>query len=203
MTLSAVPPSPVTRVTAPRHRRWTKAEYYKMWELGWFEGERVELLDGQVVQLPNPGPAHCVSADNVAEGLKAVFPRDRFWVRMQGALDLGLDVELRPDVAVADGPKASFGGHFPTTALLVVEVSDATLSFDRGRKASIYARADIADYWVVNVNERQLEIRRRPVPDPAAPAGYRYDDVTTLGEADSASPLAAPQAAIRVAYLLP
>lgn len=117
-------------------------------------------------------------------------------------LDLGLDVEPQPDLAVADGPRAAFPTH-PTTALLVVEISDSTLSIDRGRKAGIYARGGIADYWIVNVNSRQLEIRRRPVADPTAPEGHRYDDITILGEADSASPLAAPQAVIRVADLLP
>jgi Uma2 family endonuclease len=123
-------------------------------------------------------------------------------VRMQGALDLGPDVEPEPDVAVADGPKGSFAGH-PTTAVLVVEVSDTTLSIDRGRKAGIYARAGIADYWIVNINRRQLEIYRRPVADATAQEGYRYDETTIRGEADSATPLAAPQAAIRVVDLLP
>jgi Uma2 family endonuclease len=173
-----------------------------MWELGWFEGQRVELLDGEIIEMPTPNPPHFTSTDNVAEVLRAVFPRERYWVRMQGSLDLGPEVEAEPDVAVADGPKGSFKGH-PTTALLVVEVSDTTLSIDRGRKAGIYARAGIADYWIVNINKRQLEIYRRPVADATVQEGHRYDETTILGENDSATPLSAAQATIHVADLLP
>src|SRR5262249_22795353 len=151
---------------APRPRRWTKAEYHTMGELGWFEDQHVELLDGEIVEMPVPGNPHCVSTDNVAEVLRHVFPKDRCWVRMQMPLDLGLDPEPLPDVAVAAGPKSSYTSH-PTTVLLVVEVSDSTLSIDRGRKAALYARAGLADYWIVNLADRRLEVYRRPIADPA------------------------------------
>ena len=201
-TLAAPPLPPPAGLTTPRPRRWTKDEYHKMGELGWFEWQHVELLDGEIIQMPNAGPSNFTSMDKVTDCLKAVFPGDRYWVRMQGALDLGLDVEPQPDVAVADGPRASFTGH-PTTALLVVEVSDTTLTIDRGRKSRMYARAGILDYWVVNINARQLEVHRRQVADATVPEGHRYDEITVLDEAASVSPLAAPQAQIRVADLLP
>ena len=201
--LPPAPPLTPTRVDAPQPRRWTKAEYHKMWELNWFEGQNVELLDGEIIQMPHPGPPHTVSVDNVQEVLLVIFPRQRYWVRVQAALDLGLDTEPGADVAVADGPKATFTTRQPTSALLVVEVSDTTLSYDRGRKSRIYARSGILDYWIVNLNSRELEVHRRPVADPTVPEGHWYDDITFLKEADSVAPLAAPQAVIRGRDLLP
>src|SRR5262249_29872402 len=114
MTTLTAPPF----MRPPHPRRWTKAEYHKMWELGWFEDQSIELLDGEIVQMPNPGPAHCVSTDKVAEALEVFFPKARFWVRRQSAIDLGLDVEPQPDVAVVDGPRSAFIAHQPTSALL-------------------------------------------------------------------------------------
>ena len=130
-------------------------------ELGWFTDQRVELLGGEIVEMPSPGNPPCVSTDNMAELLRDVFPKDYFWVRMQMPLDLGLDSEPQPGVAVVKGAKATFIAH-PTTALLVVEISDTTLGIDRGRKMSLYARGGIEDYWIVNLVDRCLEVHRRP-----------------------------------------
>jgi Uma2 family endonuclease len=185
----------------PRPRRWTKEEYHTMAQLGWFEDQWVELLEGEIVEMPNPNNPHCVSTDNVAEVLRVIFPKEKYWVRMQMPLNLGLDTEPRPDVAVVAGAKATFVDH-PTTALLLVEVSDTTLAIDRGRKAVLYARAGIEDYWIVNLAARQLEIYRRPMADAAAPHGFRYADITTHEATDSVTALAAPQAVIAVAALL-
>src|SRR5262249_46272485 len=91
----------------------------------------------------------------------------------------------------------------PTSALLLVEVSDTTLAYDRSTKASLYARAGIADYWTVNLVDRQVEVRRNPVPDPSQPYGFRYADEIILSPAHFVSPLAARQAQIPGADLLP
>ncbi len=202
MTTAAPPRSSRIPLVAPRPRRWTKAEYYALWDLGWFADQRVELLDGEILEMPNPGPSHCTSTDNVAEALRALFPKESHWVRMQMPLDLGLDIEPQPDVAVAAGAKASFGEH-PKTAVLVVEVSDSTLAIDRGRKASLYACAGIADYWIVNLIDRQVEVHRAPVADATADHGFGYRDVTIFPANQSVVPLAAPQASVPVASLLP
>jgi Uma2 family endonuclease len=198
MTIVTLPPPSAP----PRARRWTKEEYHTMGELGWFEDQYVELLDGEIVEMPNPGNPHCVSTDNVAEVLRPIFPRDRFWVRMQMPLDLGLDTEPRPDIAVVAGAKSTFTQH-PTTALLVTEVSDTTLFIDRGRKAALYARAGIPEYWLVNLVDRQVEVYRSPIADASAPYGYRYADAVIHGENETLRPLAAPQALVAVATLLP
>jgi Uma2 family endonuclease len=82
-------------------------------------------------------------------------------------------------------------------------VSETTLAYDRGRKASLYAASGIADYWIVNLVQRQLEIYRNPIADASQPFGFRYDQRTILNPNDHASPLAAPPARILVADLLP
>jgi Uma2 family endonuclease len=87
--------------------------------------------------------------------------------------------------------------------LLVVEVSDTTLHFDRGRKASLYASGGITDYWIVNPVHDVLEVFRNPVRDRSHIYGYRYADAATFLPGETSSPLAAPKARIKVADLLP
>jgi Uma2 family endonuclease len=108
-----------------------------------------------------------------------------------------------PDVSVIIGSPRGAGRTIPTTALLVVEVSDSTLGLDRSHKAPLYAAGGIRDYWIVNLVQRQLEVYRDPVPDRTALFGSRYASRTILDPVDVVSPLAAPQAQIRVADLLP
>src|SRR5262249_31704863 len=91
----------------------------------------------------------------------------------------------------------------PTTALLVVEVSDTTLAYDRHRKASLYACVGIADYWIVNLVHNQVELYRSPAADSAQPYGFRYADATIRRPGDTVSPLAKPKARVKVADLLP
>jgi Uma2 family endonuclease len=186
---------------APQTYRWGKAEYHQMWDLGWFTDRFVELIEGEVIETPQPSNAHCVSTDRAAEQGRAAFGRG-FWVRMQMPLDLSPLSEPAPDVAVVAGERDTFTST-PTTALLVVEVSETALRYDRRPKAGLYARAGIADYWIVNLPDRRLEVHRQPGQDPGRPHGYGYGSVTVLQPGDWLSPLAAPQARIAVADLLP
>jgi Uma2 family endonuclease len=82
-------------------------------------------------------------------------------------------------------------------------VSDSTLRKDRVIKAHIYAQAGLADYWIVNIQDRQLEIHRKPGPDPDRKGRFRYHEITTVDHEGHASPLAAPDARVAVADLLP
>ena len=101
------------------------------------------------------------------------------------------------------GTIRDYSNDHPARPVLVVEVSDSSLSFDRERKGSLYARAGLGDYWIVNLVERVLEIYREPVTDPSAMYGWRYASRTVLGPDASASPLAAPTTSIVVHALLP
>lgn len=201
MTTAALTTGPALPSMGPRPRPWSKAEYHQMGELGWFVDQRVELLEGEIVEMPVPGNPHCISIDNVAEALREIFPRDKFWVRMQMPLDLGLDTEPQPDVAVVAGPKESYVQH-PTTALLVVEVSDSTLAIDRGRKAALYARAGIADYWIVNLVDRQLEVLRLPIQDVSMSRNSRFTEMTIKASSELVSPVASAGSSIKVIALL-
>lgn len=182
-------------------QRWTKTEYYQMAELGLFDELRVELIDGEVFHRPSPGPRECVSLACVDKALRLPFG-EGFWNRLQSPLDLGPASEPQPDLAVVPGKPRDYKDH-PTTALLVVEVSESSLVYDRNRKASLYARSNLADYWIVNLVDRQLEVHRNPVADASQPHGFRYANVTVFGPSDSVSPLAAPSAQVAVADLLP
>jgi Uma2 family endonuclease len=107
-----------------------------------------------------------------------------------------------PDLAVVAGRPGNHPNH-PTSAALVVEVSDTTHDTDITEKAERYATAGIADYWVLDLNSRRLLVFRDPVPLPAGLGVTAYRTHLTFGPTDRVSPLAAPVASILVGDLLP
>ena len=179
-------------IAEPTSRSWTKAEYYQMDQLGWFRGQRAELVEGEIVVMSPQGPRHFLVVQRVTRILERLFATG-FDVRMQGPFDLGAASEPEPDVAVVPGSANDYAQAHPTTAALIVEVSDATLAYDRRRKGSLYARAGIADYWIVNLVDDQLEIMRDPRADATQPCGFGYTKVTILHDGDDAVPLARAQ----------
>lgn len=187
-------------LTEPRTLRWTKDQYHRLAEMGWFDDRRVELLEGEIFEIPVPKFPHVIALDATTDALRTAFGGG--WVSPQAPLDLTLSSEPIPDLFVVPGKARDCTAH-PTTAFLIVEVSDTTLSHDRNRKGSLYAAARIQDYWIVNLVDHQLEVYRTPVPDPAQAFGFRYSQRTVLVSGDSVSPLAAPQAQIAVTELFP
>jgi Uma2 family endonuclease len=103
---------------------------------------------------------------------------------------------------VPGGPQDYRDAH-PERPVLIVEVALSRLRFDREHKGGLYARARIADYWIVNIPDRRVEVYRDPVPDTAASFGWRYGRVVTLGPDERMSPLAWPEVAITIGELLP
>jgi Uma2 family endonuclease len=200
MQLAAIQPS-AQKAAEPTPRRWTRSEYQQMADLGWFAGQRVELIEGEVMVLSPQKFPHYATCDRVAETLRQALGAG-CWMRIQAPLDLGPSSEPEPDVSVVGGSRGDYTDH-PTTALLIVEVSDTTLANDRGPKASLYARSNIADYWIVNLIDSQLEVYRNPAHDPAQPYGYRYLDVTSIAGSNLVIPLLFPQARVPLADLLP
>jgi Uma2 family endonuclease len=100
---------------------------------------------------------------------------------------------------VVPGSFRDYASGHPSRPVLVVEVSESSLAFDRAHKGSLYARAGLTDYWIVNLVDRVLEVYREPGRDPNAVYGWRYQAVTVHGPEASASPLAATHASVRVA----
>jgi Uma2 family endonuclease len=191
----------VKRWSGPRRGDWTVRTYYRLNDLQAFRDQRVELLDGMILEKEPETPAHAASRHMTRDVLAHAFGPG-YWIRLLAPLRLSRRCELGPDLAVVPGgPRGDM--PTPTTALLVVEVSDETLSYDRRRKGSLYARAGIADYWIVNLNRGQLEVYRQPTPVPTCRYGFGYSVREILGPDDSASPLAAPQGRVKVADLLP
>lgn len=178
---------------AAETRRWTREEFYRLADLGFFVGQKAERLEGQiVVQSPQNWP-HSNGVCNAHETLHALMG-DRFWVRMQLPLELGQESDPEPDVSVVPGRRQDYAGGHPTAAALVVEVSDSTLATDRGWKQRLYAAAGVPEYWIVNLPDGQLEVYRRPEP-----GGYADRQIRRPG--DAVAPLADPATVVAVADL--
>ncbi len=188
-------------LTTPGRKRWTVGEFHRLWQEGWFENCRPALLDGEIFVMPNPGPAHNMSTTLADYQLKAIFGTG-FVVRVQMPLVFGLWTDPIPDLAVVPGTPFDYPDN-PTTALLVAEVADSSAATDLGEKASLYATANILDYWVIDLNQRRLIVHRDPQPDPANSARLSYHQVTVFDETGVVQPLAAPTFSIRVVDLLP
>jgi Uma2 family endonuclease len=188
----------------PRPFKWTKDLMYLALDANCFLERRVQLIDGDLVETSRQSAPHAVGISLTVDALRRAFGPE-YWVRNQGTLDLSQRSVVDPDAAVVPGNVRSHRGQTdnPTTSLLVVEVADTTLDFDRNAKASLYAASGIADYWILNLVDRQLEVYRDPVADPTKSFGHRYATRTDLGPADSVCPLALPGASIAVADLLP
>ncbi len=184
-------------------RRWTRVEYEELVEKGVFEpGERVELIDGLLLVSEPQSSSHYTAVRLVEVALtRALGP---VWeVRAQGPIALDDASEPEPDVAVVRGGPRDYADAHPADPVLVVEVALSSLDFDRERKASLYARAGRPEYWIVNLVDRVLEVRREPAPSSSAPYGWDYRVVEVLGPEQRVRPLAAPAAGIAVADLLP
>ena len=182
----------------PRPWRLTHEEYHRLGESGFFRGKRVQLIRGEVVEMSPMGGRHAMGISLAAQALGAVFAAG-YVLRVQLPLKF-LGSEPEPDAAVVPGQIRDYLDH-PSSALLVVEVADATLDYDLSVKAELYAEAGILDYWVVDLDARVLHVPR--APRPVAAGGHRYYDVRRLSDADSIAPLAAPHALVKVADLLP
>jgi Uma2 family endonuclease len=188
---------------APSLHLWTREDYYKMAEAGVFRpGERVELIGGRIVEMSPQNSPHATAYLLAGDAIQTVFSTG-YVVRMQLPLDLSQVSQPEPDIAVVRGSIRDYAKAHPTTAVLVVEVSESTLAFDRGEKASLYASAGVPEYWVLNLVDRCLDVHRDPIRMPMQPFGYGYRSRTQYFESDRVAPLAQPHGTINVAALLP
>ena len=184
-------------------RRWTRYEYERLIDHGLLdEDDPIELLDGLLlVKEPQHSP-HRTAVLLVARALERAFGEGWF-VQVQSPIILDDRSEPEPDVCVVRGSPRDYVDSHPTGPALVVEVAQSGLAMARGRKAAAYARARIADYWIVNLVDRVLEVHREPARAEPALRHWRYAAVETLEATATVAALAAPSAAIRVADLLP
>ena len=201
MTVAVRPSSTFTEEEAPpRPLRWTRAQYYKMAELGYFAGKRVELREGEITEMPPIGPVHQAITTAVSDLFRGAFGAS-FFVREQAPLSVGTANDPLPDIAVIQGRSRDFLGGHPTTASLVAEISVSTLDYDRAQKSALYAEGSIPEYWIINITERQLEVYRQPMLISEGVFGYA--DVKIYMAQETLAPLSAPDVQIAVASLLP
>ena len=179
-----------------RHK-FTVDEYHKMAEAGIFaEDDRVELLDGEIVEMTPIGPAHAFGVKRLPRVFFVLLP-DRAVLSVQDPIHLSDLSEPQPDFALLLPPDQRYKHAHPqpSDVLLVVEVADSTLEEDRRVKARLYARPGIREMWLVNLVDRRIEIYRDPSPD-----GYR--SVVSVGPGGTVSPLAFPDLVLLVEDIL-
>lgn len=186
---------------AVKTRRFTRREYERLIEHEFFRpDDRIELVRGRLVVKEPEYPPHAATVSLVVDALRAAFGPG-WYVRQSSAVALDRWSEPEPDVIVVPGTPRDYVEAHPRRPSLAVEVSLSRLGFDRHTKAAMYARAGIADYWIVNLQDRRLEVHREPARIARGRWGYRAIHTHTAGEL--VSPLAAPAARIAVADLLP
>jgi Uma2 family endonuclease len=186
-----------------RTRYWTRIEYERLVECGVFRpDEPIELVGGRLVVSEPQGSWHAVAVGLASEALRSALGSG--WaVREEKPVALDDDSEPEPDLVVVSGTLRDYAMAHPTRPVLVVEVADTSLAWDRREKGSLYARAGIDDYWIVNLIDRVLEVYRNPLRDPSAPHGWRYGSTETVSPPSTVSPLGRPDAIIAIAALLP
>ena len=181
----------------PNRRKWTRAEFARLNE----EDGRYELIQGELVKKMGMNGPHANTILLLQSALLQIFGIG-YMVRIQLPLIVSETSEPEPDAAIVEGSPRDNPQNNPTSALLCVEVSDSTLASDLGIKASLYAQAEVAEYWVVDIHSRLIHVHRTPIAAAALPNGFGYQTVSRLTENDAISPLAAPQSSISIADLL-
>ena len=168
----------LNRASPPRHQkpgkyRLTREQYHQLGEQGAFEGLKVELLEGEIIIMSPMDAAHAFPVQELNRLLARALP-DHLRVRTQLPIAPDDESEPEPDFAiVSEGTQRD--GSDATTALLAIEVANTSLRDDLQRKARIYARAGIPEYWVVDVKKRELIVHRTP-------SGGKYRSVKHLKE---------------------
>lgn len=145
-------------------RTWTVQEYQKIVALNILtEEDKVELLNGNIVRMSPVGNAHAAHVDRIEEWIKDQIKKKAI-VRVQGPIIADKNSNLEPDIAVLKRKEDFYVSEAPeaTDTLLVVEVADSSLTKDREVKGPIYAKGEIMEYWIINLNEEQVEVYREP-----------------------------------------
>ncbi len=191
------------QVQPPGLLRFSRRQYERMIDRGFLdEDDPIELLDGLLlVKEPQSGP-HRTAVLLVAKALERAFG-DGWFVQTHSPIILDDRSEPEPDVCVVRGSLRDYTDTHPRRPALVVEIAQSGIGIARRRKAAAYARAGIADYWIVNLVDRVLEVHREPARPGPTLRRWSYVSIETLDAAAVIAPLAAPSAEVRVADLLP
>jgi Uma2 family endonuclease len=178
-------------------RTFTIEEYHRMGEAGVFAAdEQVELIRGVVRRMSPKGKRHS-SAVFMANRFFTYHLAGRAGVFIQDAFrKMGWHSEPEPDVIVVSNPDPEAFGTERSEALLVIEVADTSLAFDRSQKAALYAEARVPEYWIVNLVDNVVEVHRDP-------HGDTYLSKLEVKGQDRFAPLAFPDLEIHAGDLIP
>ena len=181
---------------AATRRRFTRAEYRRMGEVGILrEDDRVELIRGEIVEMSPPGRRHKAFVINLAQ-LLIVRLAGRALVSVQSGVVLAEDSEPEPDLGVLRHrpvPYKEREAH-ADDVLLLIEVADSSLAYDRYTKLRLYAESGIPEYWVVDCTAETIEVYRTPSADG-------YPDVSRVAGAATVTLSAFPDVALTTAEI--
>lgn len=191
--------------SSSRVHRWTREEFHRMADAGLFERQKFELLEGEVIEVAPMLSSHATAIAKLSEKLFAHLAALPVVIRVQCPIVLGDLSEPEPDFAIARGTADDYSEHHPIASdiQLLIEVSDSTLSDDRGLKLGIYAAHGVDEYWIVNLQHRQIEVYRQPQENSEMASGYGYFSRIIGREGMTVSPAFAPDLKIAVSEVLP
>jgi Uma2 family endonuclease len=185
----------MSAVFTPTRARLTVAQFQKMGDAGIMPPEtRVELVDGELIEMAPIGPRHMQAVNRLTRALVAAVGKAAI-VSVQNPVALGEHSETQPDLALL-GPQSDSETRLPTPddVLLLVEVADTTLQYDRTTKLALYARFGVREVWIVNLIDHILEIHREPYN-----GAYRVK--LERGGSDAVAPVALPNAEVHLAEI--
>jgi Uma2 family endonuclease len=193
------PPIPSSR-PGPRPKRWSGQEYDRLVALGAFDHQRVELINGEVVEMSPMGQKHGLAILLTQYTLMHICPADAFTVKPQIPFKLNAKSRPEPDVAVYRGNLRQTE-DFGLKPLLAIEVADSSLEYDREVKLPAYASQLIPEIWIINLIDDQIEVYRDP--HPINGDAFAYSPAIFRKRGDTLATLFAPQTPIPAIDLLP
>ncbi|HAG81958.1 MAG TPA: hypothetical protein DCL61_12520 [Cyanobacteria bacterium UBA12227] len=188
-----------TTETPVKLRLWTVEEYHRMAEVGILQPEKpVELIAGQIIEKMSPQRSSHAAAITRTNRILVNLLGEEILIRLQLPIQLNDHSEPEPDITLVRVDPLDYAAHHPTASdvYLIIEVADTTLKTDLQIKAKDYAQSGIPDYWVLNINSRQLHVFREPTQQ-----GYQSEVI--LSEDESISPLQFPDCVVAICEILP
>jgi Uma2 family endonuclease len=197
VNLDMVEPATEPKLLEPTPHRFTVDEYYRMADTGILHPDaRVELLDGEIIDMAPIGPFHGGTVNSLIR-LLAEPAKGRWLVVVQNPVRLGPRSEPQPDFLLVKPVDDDYQSRHPVPedVFLLIEVAESSLKYDRNRKIPAYSRAGIREVWIINLLEKTIEVYRDPHP-------MRYASVQTFGIDDTIEVQAFPDVRIKVGALL-
>ena len=180
-----------------KRRRFTVADFLRLAEIGFLaDDERVELIRGEIIEMSPISEGHASTVMRLVSLLSRMFGQ-RALLSVQNPVQLDDATLPQPDVALLR-PRDDFYGQRhpgPEDTLLLIEVSDTTLTYDRRVKTALYSAAGVMEYWIINLQKRQIEVYREPQSE-----GYRT--MTRYAPGETLSPLAFPEVQLDITEIL-